>query len=86
MEQPKLSSENVMKIIKQMKDSIETSSFKSNLLANSETQEGALQDLIVQKNKELYKIVMKSCKNIPDFDTIQEAIDYYTKHDTKIKK
>ena len=86
MEQPKLSSENVMKIIKQMKDSIETSSFKSNLLANSETQEGALQDLIVQKNKELYKIVMKSCKNIPDFDIIQEAIDYYTKHDTKIKK
>ena len=42
VEKPTLSNEDIIKIIKQMKDSIETSSFKSSELANNETQEEAL--------------------------------------------
>ena len=69
-----------------MKDHIQTRSFSSNELAKNDTQQEALVNLLKDQNKELYKILMKSNKSLPDFDQIQEAIDYWREHNNDVKK
>ena len=69
-----------------MKDNIQTRSFSSTELAKTDTQQEALVNLLKDQNKELYKILMKSNKSLPDFDQIQEAIDYYKERDDNVKK
>ena len=69
-----------------MKDNIQTRSFSSTELAKTDTQQEALVNLLKDQNKELYKILMKSNKSLPDFDQIQEAIDYWREHNNDVKK
>ena len=69
-----------------MKDNIQTKSFNSTELAKTETQQEALVNLLKDQKKELYRILMKSDKSLPDFDQIQEAIDYWKEKDRDVKK
>ena len=69
-----------------MKDNIQTRSFSSTELAKTDTQQEALVNLLKDQNKELYNILMKSDKSLPDFDQIQEAIDYWREKDENVKK
>ena len=69
-----------------MKDHIQTKSFSSTELAKTDTQQEALVNLLKDQNKELYNILMKSDKSLPDFDQIQEAIDYWKENNNDVKK
>ena len=69
-----------------MKDNIQTRSFNSSELAKTETQQDALVNLLKDQNKELYKILMKSNRSLPDFDQIQQAIDYWKENNNDVKK